>query len=201
MHVLRTRSIVFSFMIIAILLAVSQADDRLAADARVDKVLVLKKERTLILLDHGKVLKKYRVALGGHPLGPKTRQGDHKTPEGNYVLDRRNEHSRFYRSLHVSYPSVNDRAQAQKSGVEPGGDVGRLLPAELARLAVPELELDTLRRVAERQALCREYRATEPAGKGPIVVGPGSRSGIPTWWAARKLHRRSRHEYLPTNSC
>jgi len=123
MHVLRTRSIVFSFMIIAILLAVSQADDRLAADARADKVLVLKKERTLILLDHGKVLKKYRVALGGHPLGPKTRQGDHKTPEGNYVLDRRNEHSRFYRSLHVSYPSVNDRAQAQKSGVEPGGDI------------------------------------------------------------------------------
>src|SRR5205807_3723869 len=27
-------------------------------------------------------------------------------------------------------------------GVEPGGDVGRLLPAELARLVVPELELD-----------------------------------------------------------
>ena len=123
MHVLRTRSIVFSFMIIAILLAVSQADDRLAADARADKVLVLKKDRTLILLDHGKVLKKYKVALGGEPAGAKERQGDHKTPEGTYVLDRRNEHSRFYRSLHVSYPSVNDRAQAQKSGVEPGGDI------------------------------------------------------------------------------
>jgi len=123
MHVLRAPSIVFSFMIIALLLAVSPSDDRLAADARADKVLVLKKERTLILLDRGKVLKKYKVALGGDPLGPKTRQGDHKTPEGNYVLDRRNEHSRFYRSLHVSYPSVNDRAQAQKSGVEPGGDI------------------------------------------------------------------------------
>jgi uncharacterized protein with von Willebrand factor type A (vWA) domain len=55
-------------------------------------------------------------------------------------------------------------------GVEPGGDVGRLLPAELAKLAVPELELDTLRRVAERQALCREHHAVEPVGKGPIVV-------------------------------
>ncbi|OWK41220.1 hypothetical protein [Fimbriiglobus ruber] len=32
-------------------------------------------------------------------------------------------------------------------GVEPGGDVGRLLPAELAKLVVPELELDTLRRI------------------------------------------------------
>ena len=55
-------------------------------------------------------------------------------------------------------------------GVEPGGDVGRLLPIELAKLAVPELELDTLRRIVEREALCREHHATEPVGKGPIIV-------------------------------
>jgi uncharacterized protein with von Willebrand factor type A (vWA) domain len=55
-------------------------------------------------------------------------------------------------------------------GVEPGGDVGRLLPAELAKLMLPELELDTLRRIAERQALCRECHAVEPVGKGPVIV-------------------------------
>ncbi len=55
-------------------------------------------------------------------------------------------------------------------GVEPGGDIGRLLPSELVRLAVPELELDTLRRIVERQALCREHHAFEPVGKGPIIV-------------------------------
>jgi len=55
-------------------------------------------------------------------------------------------------------------------GVEPGGDVGRLLPVELAKLAVPELELDTLRRIVERQALCREHHSIEPVGKGPIIV-------------------------------
>jgi uncharacterized protein with von Willebrand factor type A (vWA) domain len=55
-------------------------------------------------------------------------------------------------------------------GVEPGGDVGRLLPSELAKLAVPELELDALRRIVERQALCREHHAVEPVGKGPILV-------------------------------
>ena len=55
-------------------------------------------------------------------------------------------------------------------GVEPGGDIGRLLPSELARLALPELELDTLRRIVERQAQCREYHAVEPVGKGPILV-------------------------------
>jgi uncharacterized protein with von Willebrand factor type A (vWA) domain len=58
------------------------------------------------------------------------------------------------------------------TGVTTGGDVGRLLPAELARLAsgVPELELDALRRVAEREAWCREYAGTIPAGRGPVVV-------------------------------
>jgi uncharacterized protein with von Willebrand factor type A (vWA) domain len=55
-------------------------------------------------------------------------------------------------------------------GVEPGGDIGRLLPSELARLAVPELELDALRRIVEREALCREHHAVEPVGKGPILV-------------------------------
>jgi len=55
-------------------------------------------------------------------------------------------------------------------GVEPGGDIGRLLPSELMKLLVPELELDTLRRIAERQALCREHHSIEPVGKGPILV-------------------------------
>jgi uncharacterized protein with von Willebrand factor type A (vWA) domain len=55
-------------------------------------------------------------------------------------------------------------------GVEPGGDVGRLLPSELMKLLVPELELDTLRRIVERQALCREHHSVEPVGKGPIIV-------------------------------
>lgn len=66
-------------------------------------------------------------------------------------------------------------------GVELGGDIGRLLPSELTKLAVPELELDTLRRIVERQALCREHHAVEPVGKGPIIVvcdESGSMEGV-----------------------
>ncbi len=55
-------------------------------------------------------------------------------------------------------------------GVEPGGDLSRLLPHELARLGVPEFELDTLRRLVERETLCREHHAVERVGKGPIIV-------------------------------
>jgi murein L,D-transpeptidase YafK len=99
------------------------ADDHVAANARADKVVVSKKDHTLELFDHGTLLKKYKVALGGEPAGRKERQGDHKTPEGIYVLDRRNEHSQFYRSLHVSYPNAEDRARAQQAGANPGGDI------------------------------------------------------------------------------
>jgi murein L,D-transpeptidase YafK len=88
-----------------------------------DRVLVLKKERTLQLLSRGKVVKTYRIALGGDPIGPKSRQGDHKTPEGFYVLDFRNAHSKFYKAIHISYPSARDRAAAREQGVPPGGDV------------------------------------------------------------------------------
>ena len=85
--------------------------------------MVLKKERTLQLLSQGKVIKSYKVALGGNPVGPKTRQGDHKTPEGVYVLDSRNAHSQFYKSIHISYPNASNRAMARETGVSPGGDV------------------------------------------------------------------------------
>ena len=50
-------------------------------------------------------------------------------------------------------------------GVEPGGDIGRLLPSELVKLAVPELELDTLRRIVERQATCRECYGSVGTGR------------------------------------
>jgi murein L,D-transpeptidase YafK len=95
----------------------------LAADARADSVVVLKKERKLILYSEGQVLKTYLVSLGSEPIGPKTRQGDHKTPEALYVLDRRNANSRFYRSIHISYPKPAQVENARKQGAAPGGDV------------------------------------------------------------------------------
>jgi murein L,D-transpeptidase YafK len=90
---------------------------------RVDRVIVLKQERTLQLISGGKVLKTYKVALGGNPIGSKVQQGDHRTPEGIYVLDHRNVHSQYYKSIHISYPNAADRANAAKLHVAPGGDI------------------------------------------------------------------------------
>lgn len=112
------------FLLLFVALAPSLlASDKLPADARADKVVVLKKDRELTLFAQGKALKTYKIALGEDPVGPKTQRGDHKTPEGDYILDRRNGHSQFYRSIHISYPNATDVARARKLGVPPGGDV------------------------------------------------------------------------------
>jgi len=42
---------------------------------------------------------------------------------GVYTLDWRNPKSRFYKAMHISYPSPSDRERAQEKGVDPGGMV------------------------------------------------------------------------------
>ncbi len=91
--------------------------------ARVDKILILKKDRKLLLLSGNKEIRAYKVALGGNPIGPKTYKGDNRTPEGFYRIDGRNPASAYHRSLHVSYPNADDRTRAKKLGKHPGGDI------------------------------------------------------------------------------
>jgi murein L,D-transpeptidase YafK len=84
---------------------------------------VIKNQRLLILMKGNQKLDDYRIALGGDTVGPKVREGDHKTPEGLYMLDQRNPSRKFYKSIHISYPEAKDRIQAAQLGVAPGGDV------------------------------------------------------------------------------
>ena len=93
------------------------------ARTKADQVIVVKSVRTLTLMSNGRVLRAYKVALGGSPTGAKQQQGDHRTPEGHYILDRRNPKSRFYKSIHISYPNEKDRREAARRGVSPGGDI------------------------------------------------------------------------------
>jgi murein L,D-transpeptidase YafK len=89
----------------------------------VDRVVVYKRERKLVLLSQGREIRSYKIALGAEPVGPKTRQGDHRTPEGVFILDSRNPNRHFYKAFHISYPNSRDIAAAQKLGVSAGGDI------------------------------------------------------------------------------
>ena len=103
--------------------ALSPSDPPLPTSAVADKVIVLKGERKLLLLKGNDVLKTYTVSLGSNPVGLKIREGDRKTPEGNYVLDRHNAHSQSHKSIHISYPNAEDMARARKLGVRTGRDL------------------------------------------------------------------------------
>ncbi|MBA84101.1 MAG: hypothetical protein CML60_11670 [Rhodobacteraceae bacterium] len=89
----------------------------------VTRVVVLKEDRRMHLLHHEKVLKSYDMGLGFAPEGHKRFEGDGKTPEGHYVIDRRNPNSEFHLSVGISYPNPLDRARANASGKSPGGDI------------------------------------------------------------------------------
>ena len=89
----------------------------------VDYVVVKKGARKLYLYSGDHVVKTYPVALGKEPTGQKIREGDSRTPEGLYTLDWRNPTSKFFRSIHVSYPNVSQRRNAREAGVDPGGAI------------------------------------------------------------------------------
>jgi L,D-peptidoglycan transpeptidase YkuD (ErfK/YbiS/YcfS/YnhG family) len=88
-----------------------------------DKVLIEKQARRLTLFAKGEVIKTYKIALGGNPVGPKDRRGDNKTPEGTYIIDARNGNSAYHLALHISYPNEIDQLRARELGVSPGGDI------------------------------------------------------------------------------
>lgn len=94
-----------------------------AAPLTANRVLVEKAARRLTLYHDGVAIASYRVALGPHPLGAKTRAGDGRTPEGLYAIDWRKADSGYHRALHVSYPNPADRKRAAAQGVAPGGDI------------------------------------------------------------------------------
>ena len=90
---------------------------------KAEKVLIVKSERKLYLLNKGKPFREYHIALGKVPEGPKEREGDRKTPEGNYTLDFKKSDSDYYRAIHIDYPREADRARAKKMGISPGGAI------------------------------------------------------------------------------
>lgn len=89
----------------------------------VTRVIVNKGEREMFLLHHDRLLKRYRVDLGFAPAGHKQFEGDGRTPEGEYLIDRRNPNSSFHLSLGISYPNEADIAYAKAMGLTPGGDI------------------------------------------------------------------------------
>jgi len=85
------------------------------------KIQVYKSERRMLLLNGYTIIKEYKFKLGFAPIGHKQVEGDGKTPEGKYYIDRKNPKSRYHLSVGISYPKAADRTAA--NGKDPGGDI------------------------------------------------------------------------------
>lgn len=89
----------------------------------VTRIAVYKDARKMFLMHDDKILKSYNIDLGFAPVGDKKFEGDGKTPEGAYRINRRNPNSDFYLSIGLSYPDVKDVAEARAMGKKPGGNI------------------------------------------------------------------------------
>lgn len=117
-------------------------------------IIVNKADRKMFLFNNNKILKEYDIDLGFEPIGNKFFEGDGRTPEGDYFIDRRNPNSKFHLSLGISYPNNKDRAEAAALGKPPGGDIfihGKSNPLKRKRddwtwgcIAVPNDEMELI---------------------------------------------------------
>lgn len=97
--------------------------DLVPLSGQIDRIVIEKTARQMTLYQGDVVVRTYEIALGFAPDGDKVRQGDGKTPEGIYKIDRRNPQSAYHLSLGINYPLPEDRARAAAGGYDPGGDI------------------------------------------------------------------------------
>lgn len=108
----------------ALMVWTKQAPEPQAGDlGRVTRITVDKSDRVMVLWNDTREVRRYRVALGFSPVGDKQREGDGRTPEGRFVIDRKNPNSAFTLSLGLDYPQPEDVARARAGGYAPGGDI------------------------------------------------------------------------------
>src|ERR1044072_6171716 len=81
------------------------------------RVVVEKGARRLRLYAGGALVRVRRIALGFTPEGDKVRQGDGRTPEGDYTACMKNPTSNFYPSLGLTYPNAEDAGRGLRDGL------------------------------------------------------------------------------------
>jgi len=81
------------------------------------RLVVEKGARRLRLYAGGELVRVRRIALGFEPSGDKVRQGDGRTPEGDFYVCMKNPKSNFYLSLGLNYPNEEDAARGLRDGL------------------------------------------------------------------------------------
>ncbi len=89
----------------------------------IDSIVVCKAKREMITYHQGRKVKKYIISLGMEPEGKKQFEGDLRTPEGLYTINKRDTLSSYHTNLGISYPSQQDSMFAVLYGMSAGGQI------------------------------------------------------------------------------
>ncbi|MFZ5989132.1 MAG: L,D-transpeptidase family protein [Bacillota bacterium] len=81
------------------------------------KIKIFKKQRVLELYGDDTVLGRFKIGLGGSPSGDKDKEGDSKTPVGEYYICTKTDKSNFYLFMGISYPNVEDAQRGLEKGL------------------------------------------------------------------------------------
>jgi len=100
------------------------------------KIVIKKAKKKLFLYSEEKLLRTYPIKLGFNPVGDKIRQGDKRTPEGSYYICMKNPRSKYYLSLGLSYPSIEDAERGLAQKLITKGDHDRIIE-RISRKSIP----------------------------------------------------------------
>jgi murein L,D-transpeptidase YafK len=106
-------------------------------DAAAAELIVSKSKRSLEFKE-GSVSHVFPIGLGSAPFGPKSIQGDRKTPEGTYYVTRKNPRSQFYLSLGISYPNLQDAKTGLRAGLISKNEYASIETANKERKLPPQ---------------------------------------------------------------
>ena len=102
------------------------------------RIVVKKAERKLFLYSDDKLVRTYRIGLGLSPIGDKIRQGDRRTPEGDFYIFTKNDKSAFYLSLGISYPNAAHAERGLREGLITKAQYDAIKSALKARKTPPQ---------------------------------------------------------------
>ncbi len=102
------------------------------------RIIVKKAQRKLLLYSGNKLVRTYQVGLGLSPVGDKVRQGDHRTPEGDFYIFTKNDKSAFYLSLGLSYPNTSHAERGLRDGLITRAQYDSIMRALKAKTGPPQ---------------------------------------------------------------
>lgn len=132
-----------SVLVLACLALAQEGPSPLPEGTRIDRLIVDKSDHFMEAYAGETLVRRYRVSIGQGGLGPKRWEGDLRTPEGEYRIDRRHVSSDYHRFLHVSYPNDTDRRRYRRSRaageVPEGAGIGSAIGIHGPPAALPSI--------------------------------------------------------------